>query len=66
MKDVDGDGKKEQVVESKYDMNQDGKRDFIVISNTVRNGDDRPDYITQPVLQPAPQQATQPEPQLFQ
>jgi hypothetical protein len=35
MKDMDGDGRKEQVVESKYDMNHDGKKDLIVVPQQV-------------------------------
>ena len=33
MKDLDGDGKKEKVVQSKYDMDNDGKKDFIFVDN---------------------------------
>jgi len=35
MKDMDGDGRKEQVVESKYDMDRDGKKDLIVVPQQV-------------------------------
>ena len=43
MKDLDWYGKKEKVVQSKYDMDNDGKKDFIFVDNKDMFAEARPD-----------------------